>query len=133
MRLLARDQRGNAIPRRRAQHDSVWPLRALPCGSESCNYGFNIIAVHLARLPSERTPLLANGLHVEHHRAVCLDPVAVDERHEVIEPEMTGGHRRLPGGAFLHLSIRKLAENAHRGIAHAFTQCHADRLTESVP
>ena len=84
------------------------------------------------RLPAEGAPLVGDRLHVEDDRAVGLDAVAVDQRDEVVEPEVARRHRRLPGRALLHLAVGELDEDARRRAVEPQAERLADALAEAV-
>ena len=69
---------------------------------------------------------------VEHESAVGLDPVAVDQRDEVVQPGMRGRHGGLPVRAFLHLAVGKFDEDAGGRMPEPQAERHADTVTESM-
>ena len=91
-----------------------------------------VVAVDLLRGPTERAPLGGDGFHIEHKSAVGLDAVAVDQRDEVVQPEMCCRHGGLPVRAFLHLAVGKFDEDAGGRMPEPQAERHADALTESM-
>src|ERR1700676_1084924 len=132
MGLLAPFERRHAAAGTGAQHDRMRP--ALGCaglseGGDDCG---EVIAVDLLRGPAERAPLGGDGFYVEHQSAVGLNAVAVDQRDEIVQPEMRGRHGGLPVRPFLPLAVGKFDEDSGGRMPEPQTKRHADPLTESM-
>src|SRR5260221_5339983 len=132
MRLLALLQRRHALARQRTQHDRLRAAASRPRPLQRRDDRRNVVAVDLLRLPAEGAPLIRDRLHVEDDAAVGLDAVAVDQRDEIVETEARAGHRRLPGGALLHLAIGELDENPGLRAVESKPEGLADALPEAV-
>ena len=81
--------RRHALAGQGAQHDRLRPAVALARAGAARRRSASMSLPSISlRLPAEGAPFVGDRLHVEHDRAVGLDAVAVDQRHQVVEPEM---------------------------------------------
>ena len=133
MCLLPLLERRHALAGQRAQHDRMRPAvaargrtraqpRPPPC---RCRRSRRTV-------PAEGAPFVGDRLDVDDDRAVGLDAVAVDQRDEIVEAEGRARDGRLPGGAFLQLAVRQLAEDARVRACEAEAERHADPLPEPM-
>src|SRR6185436_6618978 len=131
--LLAPLQRRHALAGQRAQHDRLGPAVPLAAPPERVADRLHVVAVDLHGVPAEGAPLRGHRLHIQHDAAIGLDAVAVVEGDHVVEAEMGGCHRRLPGRALLELAVRQLDEDAGRAPGEPQAQRHAEPHAEPVP
>ena len=89
-----------------------------------------VVAVDGLHFPIERAELVGQRLNVHHlvDRAVDLAVVVVDDRDEVVELELGGGHEGLPALPFLHLAI---AED-HDGLPIFFIEFSTGSLGQGL-
>jgi hypothetical protein len=95
----------------------------------------DVVAVDLAHLQAEGPPFVGEWL--ERHdllgRAVLLDAVPVDDRHQVVELVVGRGHRRLPDRAFLAFAVAHHHERAVGGAVVPAGQGHSVADRQAVP
>ena len=82
----------------------------------------DVVAIDLDDLPAEAAIALVQRLDVHHvlHPAVDLQPVAVDDAHQVVELVVRRLHHRFPDVAFLLLAV---AHDAEHGVLLARPAC----------
>ena len=72
----------------------------------------HVVAVNLDRIPAERAALLGDGLDVDHDLSIGLDAVAVDQRDEIVEAEISSRHHGFPSRTFLQFAVGEFDEHA---------------------
>ena len=110
------------------------PLRLRVRGVDGVADLVEVVAVDLEHAPAEGLELLVERLqrHDLLGRAVEAEVVAVDERREVGELVVAGGHGGLPHRALVALAVAEHAVGAVRVLLHPGAQGDADREREAV-
>jgi hypothetical protein len=92
------------------------------------------VPVQPSYLPSERPPLVLEGLEFERvrHAGQALDLVVVHQSDQVVESMVSGKHRRFPGRAFVTLAVAQEDEHAPGRLLKRRGECHSGRYREAV-
>src|ERR1700676_3230471 len=90
--------------------------------------GSDIVTVYFDHVPAEAVPLVRQRSLIENilHEPVELNPVAVDDRHDVIQLVKTAEHGGLPDLPLLDFSIAQHHVGPRWALIEARAQTHSD-------
>ena len=95
----------------------------------------DIVTIHLDDIPPKGPPLVCQrfeGLDTL-RIAVYLQPVAVDDTAEIIQPIMSGSHSRFPDLSFIEFTIAHNAKNLIESAIHFLGKSDAGSDGKALP
>ena len=123
-------------------NETPWPLNVLAMTQVGCRLRAGAGTPEQARCrghrprrrPSRRRATFRQGLeaHRVFRRVALLEPVAIDDDSQVVEPEVDGGHDGFPVAALLEFTIAREDEGAALGAVHLRRKRDADGDRQAV-